>query len=67
MNVVVTFHQPVCLYSLAGEEGEPPRRANWLTGGPVTVVSFIFVFNNKLMEGVFSDLQHPEAFVFFAD
>jgi hypothetical protein len=25
MNDVVTSHQPVCLYSLAGEEGKPPR------------------------------------------
>jgi hypothetical protein len=26
MNVVVTPHQHVCLYSAAGEEGEPPDR-----------------------------------------
>jgi hypothetical protein len=28
---VVTSHQLVCLYNLAGEEGEPPRRTYWLT------------------------------------
>jgi hypothetical protein len=26
MNVVVTTQQPVCLYSAAGEEDEPPDR-----------------------------------------
>jgi hypothetical protein len=34
MNAVVTSHQLVCLYSPAGEEGEPPRRAllaDWWT------------------------------------
>jgi hypothetical protein len=36
MNVVVTYHQPVCLYSPAGEEGEPPKRAYWLIGGPAS-------------------------------
>jgi hypothetical protein len=33
MNVVVTSHQPVCLYSFTGEEGELPTRAYWLIGG----------------------------------
>jgi hypothetical protein len=32
MNVVVTSHQLVYLYSLAEEEGEPPRCAYWLIG-----------------------------------
>jgi hypothetical protein len=27
MNVVVTYHQLVCLYNPTGEEGEPPRHA----------------------------------------
>jgi hypothetical protein len=53
MNVVVTSHQLVCLYWPAGEEGEPPRRAYWLIGGLVIAMNFIFVFNNKLREGVF--------------
>jgi hypothetical protein len=44
MNVVVTSHQLVCLYSPAGEEGEPPRHTYWLIGGPVSVVNFIFIF-----------------------
>jgi hypothetical protein len=34
MNAVVTSHQPVCLYSAAEKEGEPPDRVHWLNGGP---------------------------------
>ena len=44
MNVVVTFHQLVYLYSPAGEEGEPPKRACWLIGGPASAVNILFVF-----------------------
>jgi hypothetical protein len=33
MNDVVTLHQPVCLYSATGEEGEPPYHLHWLSGG----------------------------------
>jgi hypothetical protein len=33
MNVVVTSHQPVCLYSVARGEDEPPNRLHWLSGG----------------------------------
>jgi hypothetical protein len=43
-NVVVTSHQPVCLYSLAGEEGEPPKHAYWLIGGPTSAWNILFVF-----------------------
>ena len=32
MNVVVTLHQPVCLYSAVGGQGEPPYRSHWLSG-----------------------------------
>jgi hypothetical protein len=32
MNVVVTSHQLICLYSPAGEEGEPLYHAYWLIG-----------------------------------
>jgi hypothetical protein len=64
MNVVVTSHQLICLYSPEGEEGEPPRRPYWLIGGPVSAVNFIFVFNNKLREGVFRTfgIQKPSCF-----
>jgi hypothetical protein len=64
MNVVVTSHQLVCLYSLAGGEGEPPGRVYWLIGGPVITISFIFIFNNKLREGVFRTfgIQKPSYF-----
>jgi hypothetical protein len=44
MNVVVTSHQPVYLYSPAGEEGEPPKYAYWLIGGPTSASSILFVF-----------------------
>jgi hypothetical protein len=44
MNVVVTSDQLVCLYSPTGEEGESPRRAYRLIGGPISAVNFIFVF-----------------------
>jgi hypothetical protein len=44
MNDVVTSHQLVCLYSLTGEEGKPPRRVYWLIGEPVTAVNFVFIF-----------------------
>ena len=53
MNVVVTSHQQVCLYSPAGEEGEPPERVHWLNGGPINARNILIVFNNKLREGVF--------------
>jgi hypothetical protein len=43
MNVVVTSHQPVCLYSPAGEEGEPPKRTYWLIGGPSSAWNILFV------------------------
>jgi hypothetical protein len=44
LNDVITSHQLVCLYSPAGEEGEPPRRTHWLIGGSVSAVNFIFIF-----------------------
>jgi hypothetical protein len=58
MNIVVTFYQPICLYSPVGEEGEPPRRSYLLIGGPAHAVTFYSFFNNKLREGVFG----PPAF-----
>jgi hypothetical protein len=44
MNVVVTSHQHVCLYSAAGEEGEPPNRIHWLNGGPPSAWNILIVF-----------------------
>jgi hypothetical protein len=44
MNVVVTLHQPVCLYSAAGEEGEPPEHAHWLNGGPTSAWNNLIIF-----------------------
>jgi hypothetical protein len=44
MNVVVTSHQLVYLYSPACEEGEPLKRAYLLIGGPVSAINFVFVF-----------------------
>jgi hypothetical protein len=44
MNDVVTSHKPVCLYSPAGEEGEPRKRAYWLNGGPTSAHNILIVF-----------------------
>jgi hypothetical protein len=60
MNAVVTSQQLVCLYIPAGEEGEPPKRAYWLIGGPVSARSTLFVFDNKLREGVFRTFGIPK-------
>jgi hypothetical protein len=47
MNVVITPHQPVYLYSVAGEEGEPPHRLHWLSGGPFDVWNILIVFRRQ--------------------
>jgi hypothetical protein len=44
MNVVVTSHQPFYLHSLAGEEGEPPKRVYWMNGGPASARNILIVF-----------------------
>jgi hypothetical protein len=44
MNAVVTSHQPVCLYSPAGEEGEPPKRVYWLNGGLASAQNILIIF-----------------------
>jgi hypothetical protein len=44
MNVVVTSHQPVCLYSAAGVEGELPDRLHWLNGGLLSARNILIVF-----------------------
>jgi hypothetical protein len=67
MNVVVTPHQPVCLYSATGGEGEPPHCMHWLSGGPSSVWNIIIVSRQRAQGRCFLDLQHSEAFVFFAD
>jgi hypothetical protein len=67
MNDVVTLHQPVCLYSAAGEEGEPPKPltlAKWWTARGTEYFNRLSATSSGK---VFSDLQHSEAFVFFAD
>jgi hypothetical protein len=67
MNAVVTPHQPVCLYSAAGEEGEPPYRLHWLNGGPPEARNILIVSRQRAQGRCFSDLQHSEAFMFFVD
>jgi hypothetical protein len=67
MNVVVTPHQPVCLYSVAGEEGELPDRLHWLSGGPPEAWNILIVSWQRAQGRCFSDLRHSKAFVFFAD
>jgi hypothetical protein len=44
MNDVVTSHQHVCLYSVAGEEGEPSERVHWLNGGSTSAQNILIVF-----------------------
>jgi hypothetical protein len=44
MNDVVTSHQPVCLYSPAGEKGELPQHAHWLNGGPASARNILIIF-----------------------
>jgi hypothetical protein len=67
MNVVVTLHQPIYLYSAAGEEGEPPDRLHWLSGGPPKAWNILIVSQQRAQGRCFLDLRHYEAFVFFAD
>jgi hypothetical protein len=66
MNAVVTPHQPVCLYSAAGE-GEPPGRSHSLSDGPSGIWNIIIVSRQRSHGRCFLDLQHSEAFMFFAD
>jgi hypothetical protein len=44
MNVVVTPHHPICLYSVVGEESEPPECVHWLNGGPADTQNILIVF-----------------------
>jgi hypothetical protein len=44
MIVVVASHQPICLYSPTGEEGEPPQRAHWLNSRPTNARNILIVF-----------------------
>jgi hypothetical protein len=67
MNAVVTPHQPVCLYSATGGEGEPPDRLHSLNGGPSGAWNIIIVSRQRAQGRCFSDLRHSEAFVFFTD
>jgi hypothetical protein len=60
MNVAVTSHQPFCLYSPAGEEGELPKRVYWLNGGPTSAWNILIVFYNKVREGVFRTFGIPK-------
>jgi hypothetical protein len=60
MNVAVTSHQPVCLYSPTGEEGEPPKCAYWLNDGPTSAWNILMFFDNKLREGVFRTFDIPK-------
>jgi hypothetical protein len=66
MNDVVTPHQPVYLYSAAGG-GEPPDRSHSLNGGPSDAWNIIVVSLQRAQGRYFLDLQHSEAFMFFAD
>jgi hypothetical protein len=60
MNVVVTSHQLVCLYSPTGEEDEPLKHTYWLIGGPASTMNILSIFNNKLREDVFRTFVIPK-------
>jgi hypothetical protein len=62
MNVVVTPHQHVCLYSAAGEEGEPPDRPHWLSSGPQWTVRRSEYFNHLLITSSEKVFFGPSAF-----
>ena len=44
MNIVVTPHQPVYLYSATGEEGEPLDRLHLLSGGLADAQNILIIF-----------------------
>jgi hypothetical protein len=67
VNAVVTPQQPVCLYSAAGGEGEPPCRLHSLNGGPPDAWNIIIISRQRAQGRCFSDLRHSEAFEFFVD
>jgi hypothetical protein len=60
MNVVVTPHQPVCLYSAAGGEGEPPYYSHWLSGGPPGVQNIIIFSRQRAQDDVFWTFSIPK-------
>jgi hypothetical protein len=67
MYVVVTPHQPVCLYSAIGEEGKSLYRLHWLSGGPPEARNILIVSRQRAQGRCISDLWHSEAFMFFVD
>jgi hypothetical protein len=67
MNVVVTPHQPVCLYIVLQGEGEPPGRLHSLKGGPLDAWNIITISHQRAQGRCFSDLRHFKAFKFFVD
>jgi hypothetical protein len=66
MNVVVTPHKPVCLYSVVGgrRTAMPLALAERWT---VQRLEYYNRFSTTSLGKVFSDLWHSEAFVFIAD
>jgi hypothetical protein len=67
INVVVTCHQPVCLYSATGEEGKLSYRLHWLSGGSPEAWNILIVSRQRAQGRCFSDLRHSEAFELFTD
>jgi hypothetical protein len=61
-NVVVTPYHPVCLYSAAGEEGEPPDRPHWLSSGPQWTARRSEYFNRFLITSSGKVFFGPSAF-----
>jgi hypothetical protein len=61
MNAVITPHQPVCLYSAAGEEGEPPYRLHRLSGGPFEARNILIVSRLRAQGKCFSEKRSSTA------
>jgi hypothetical protein len=59
MNDVVTPHQPVCLYSAAGGEGEPPYCSHMLSGGLSSIRNIIVVSRQRAQGRCFRTFGIP--------
>jgi hypothetical protein len=64
INVVVTPHQSVCLYSAAGGEGEPPYRLHCLSGGPSDVRNILIVSRQRAQGRFFWTFGIPKPLCF---
>jgi hypothetical protein len=64
MNVVVTPHQPVCLYNVAGEDGGLPDRLHRLSSGPADARNILIVFRQQAQGRCFHTFSIPRPLCF---